>query len=51
MNLLSLPRRDQCDLVGRRAQKLDPEQAARAWQLLGQMVEAMANAMCQNTRT
>lgn len=36
-----MTRRDRCFLLGRRMQKLTPDQAAKAWQLLGEKVEAM----------
>jgi hypothetical protein len=36
-----MTRRDQCHLVGKRAAKLDPMQAAAAWYYLAGRVEAM----------
>jgi hypothetical protein len=36
-----LPRRDLCSLVGKRAQLLDPRQAAAAWYHLSGELEAM----------
>jgi len=41
--LWGLPRRDMCHVIGRRAQKLSPEESAYAWQMLGRQLEQMGD--------
>jgi hypothetical protein len=41
--LAVLTRRDRCYLVGRRAQRLNPAEAAAAWAFLANKVEAMGD--------
>ncbi len=40
---MKAPRRDRCYFVGRRAHTLSPPQAAEAWYLLAERVEALGD--------